>query len=134
MRVDLYHAAKNWELMRDIAKHLAEGYPDRSDNWMHWAYALREMDQIEEAKDVALRGLELYPDILSCTTTERANCHCGMSSLRGCLKSDDMCRLGRDAMGRGQRWERGPGPTGPGTSSPPCPPAQINLCDTLHHF
>jgi hypothetical protein len=24
MRVDLYHAAKNWELMADIAKHMAE--------------------------------------------------------------------------------------------------------------
>ena len=28
MRVDLYCAAKNWELMRDIAKHLAESFPD----------------------------------------------------------------------------------------------------------
>ena len=26
MRVDLFHAARNWELMRDIAKHLAESY------------------------------------------------------------------------------------------------------------
>ena len=62
MRVDLYHAAKNWDLMRDIAMHLAESYPDQSGGWMHWAFALREMDQIEEAKDVALRGLELHPD------------------------------------------------------------------------
>jgi tetratricopeptide (TPR) repeat protein len=48
--------------MADIAKHLAESYPERSDNWMHWAYALREMDQIEEAKSVAIRSLELHPD------------------------------------------------------------------------
>jgi endonuclease YncB( thermonuclease family) len=39
--------------MGDIAKHLAESYPDQSDNWMHWAFALREMDQIEEAQEVA---------------------------------------------------------------------------------
>ena len=38
------------------------------------------------------------------------------------------------ALGRGRRWARGPGPTGPGASSPPCPAAQINLCDTLQHF
>jgi hypothetical protein len=37
MRVDLYHAARNWELIRDIAKHLAESYPDQLDNRMHWA-------------------------------------------------------------------------------------------------
>jgi len=43
VRVDLYHAAKNWELMRDIASHLAESMPDQSDNWMHWAFALREI-------------------------------------------------------------------------------------------
>jgi Flp pilus assembly protein TadD len=47
--------------MRDIAKHLAESYPDQSGGWMHWAFALREMDNIEEAKTVALRGLELHP-------------------------------------------------------------------------
>ena len=29
---------------------------------MHWAYGLRELDQIEEAKAVALRGLGLHPD------------------------------------------------------------------------
>jgi len=29
---------------------------------MHWAFALREMDKIEEAKTVALRGLEHHPD------------------------------------------------------------------------
>jgi hypothetical protein len=32
MRVDLYRAAKNWELMWDIAKHLAESYPDQSES------------------------------------------------------------------------------------------------------
>ena len=48
--------------MADVSKHLAESYPDQSGGWMHWAYALREMDQIEEAKAVALRGLELHPD------------------------------------------------------------------------
>jgi len=49
--------------LRDISKHLAENYADQSGGWMHWAYALREMDQIEEAKAVALRGLELHPEV-----------------------------------------------------------------------
>jgi hypothetical protein len=62
VRVDLYHAAKNWDLMRDVAKHLAESYPDQSNHWMHWAFALKEMDEVEEAKAVAFRGLELHPE------------------------------------------------------------------------
>ena len=62
VRVDLYHAAKNWGLMRDISQHLAESYPDRPQWSVQWAYALREMDKVQEAKEVALRGLELHPD------------------------------------------------------------------------
>ena len=61
VRVDLYHAAKNWDLMRDIAKHLAESLPDQSDGWVSWAFALRAQEQVKEAKEVALRGLELHP-------------------------------------------------------------------------
>jgi tetratricopeptide (TPR) repeat protein len=55
-------AAKNWELMADIARHLAEGCADQARWCVHWAYALREMDKVAEAKEVALRGLELHPD------------------------------------------------------------------------
>jgi tetratricopeptide (TPR) repeat protein len=62
VRVDLYSKAKNWELMADVSKHLAENYPKQSDYWMHWAFALKELDKVEEAKAVAVRGLELHPD------------------------------------------------------------------------
>ena len=42
VRVDLYHAAKNWELMWDIAEHLAESYPDQPGGGLNWAFGLRE--------------------------------------------------------------------------------------------
>ena len=42
MRVDLYGTAKNWELMADIAEHLAKSFPDQPQWWVQWAYALRE--------------------------------------------------------------------------------------------
>jgi len=54
--VDLYSKANNRDLMRDIAMHLAEYYPDQSNHWKHWAFALKEMDKVEEAEAVALRG------------------------------------------------------------------------------
>ena len=57
--------------MRDIAKHLAESYPDQSGGWMHWAFALREMEKVKEAKDVALQGLERYTDCRSVVHFDR---------------------------------------------------------------
>ena len=48
--------------MADIARNLAEGYPKESQRRVHWAYALREMDRVKEAKDVALKGLDKHPD------------------------------------------------------------------------
>jgi hypothetical protein len=48
--------------MRDVAKHLAERCSYEPDHWMHWVFALRENDQINEAKEIALRGLERHPD------------------------------------------------------------------------
>jgi tetratricopeptide (TPR) repeat protein len=62
VRVDLYSAAKSWELMANVSKHLTEYYPKQSDHWIHRAFALKELDKVEDAKAVALRVLELHPD------------------------------------------------------------------------
>lgn len=61
LRSRLYMEAKNWEVMAAVSKQLAEQSPQSPVAWTHWAYALREMDKNEQAKDVALRGLALHP-------------------------------------------------------------------------
>ena len=62
VRLDLYLATKNWELMVAMANALAKGNPEQSQWWVQWAYALREWGKAEEAKEVALKRLELHPD------------------------------------------------------------------------
>ncbi len=61
MRSKLYLESKNWEVMAAVSKQLVEQRPDSPYAWTNWAYALRELNQNEEAKNVALRGLVIHP-------------------------------------------------------------------------
>lgn len=61
LRSRLYLEAKNWEVMAAVSKQLAEQCPESQYAWTNWAYALREMNQNEEAKGVALKGLAQHP-------------------------------------------------------------------------
>ena len=60
--VDLHLAQGNWALMAEGAEGLAADNPDEAQWWVHWAYALRELQLVKEAKVVALRGLERHSD------------------------------------------------------------------------
>ena len=57
----LYSVSKDWFEMEGIAMQLVEKDPENGFGWVNWAYALREMERIEEAKEVALRGLSRCP-------------------------------------------------------------------------
>ena len=61
MRVRLYSESHNWKKMVATSKQLVGMDPEVSFGWVNWAYALRELDRISEAKDVANRGLALNP-------------------------------------------------------------------------
>lgn len=61
LRCKLYLETKNWEVMAAVSKQLAEQSPHSPPAWTNWAYALREMNQNEEAKKVVLRALVLHP-------------------------------------------------------------------------
>ncbi|MDQ8196871.1 tetratricopeptide repeat protein [Pelagicoccus enzymogenes] len=61
VRSRLYLEARNWELMEAVSKQLAEQTPSSRHAWINWAYALREMERNEEAKNIALRALVLHP-------------------------------------------------------------------------
>jgi tetratricopeptide (TPR) repeat protein len=62
LRVELSCASKDWRSMARTARGLAEDFPEEAQWWVHWAYALRERQQIKEARQIALRGLERHPD------------------------------------------------------------------------
>jgi len=62
-RVDLCLATEKWDQVANISRHLAEKYPDQPQWWVHWANALKNMEKVKEAKEVAMRGLKMHPGL-----------------------------------------------------------------------
>ena len=60
LRVDLYHQAKDWELLLAVAKELARLCPKEKQGWISWAYALRELERVKEAQDVLLKSESMH--------------------------------------------------------------------------
>jgi tetratricopeptide (TPR) repeat protein len=61
VRANLYMAAKNWDLLIAVSRELARQCPNIDQGWIHWAYALRELGRIAEAKTVLLQAEPLHP-------------------------------------------------------------------------
>lgn len=59
-RIALHMAAKEWELMAGFGQQLARRYPDVAQGWIHWAYALRELQLIKKARDVLTEAEPLH--------------------------------------------------------------------------
>lgn len=60
VRANLYMAAKNWDILIDVARELAQLFPRIDRGWIHWAYALRELGRVAEAKAVLLQAEPLH--------------------------------------------------------------------------
>lgn len=56
VRVDLHMAARQWERVVAVGRRLAEAYPETEHAWIGWAYALRELGRIGEARGVLLEA------------------------------------------------------------------------------
>src|ERR1041385_4558461 len=69
-RSDLYMEAKQWDLVIAVSKELARQQPKTEKGWINWAYALREMQRVKEAKLVLLEAqlLLVKPPRSSITT------------------------------------------------------------------
>lgn len=52
VRLELHTAAKHWDVVAGVGRALAETDPAMARAWLCWADALREMERIEEAKEV----------------------------------------------------------------------------------
>ncbi len=61
-RIDLHMAAKQWDILVGVAKAVCAVAPGDANAWVHWAYALRELQQIEEARDVLLQAEPLHAE------------------------------------------------------------------------
>ena len=56
VRVELHVAAKQWELVLEIAQPLCEVSPENEGVWIAWASALRKLQRVKEAEDVLLKA------------------------------------------------------------------------------
>jgi tetratricopeptide (TPR) repeat protein len=55
-RVDLHMEAKHWDIVIGVGRELTSRAPDLERGWIGWAYALRELGRIAEAKAVLLEA------------------------------------------------------------------------------
>ncbi len=56
----LYHETKAWESLIAVAETLVGAEPDEEHGWISWAYALRELDRVNEAQEVLLQAEVLH--------------------------------------------------------------------------
>ncbi len=56
VRIDLHIAARQWKRAVAVASNLAWRHPEMENSWIGWAYALRELEQVEEAREVLLKA------------------------------------------------------------------------------
>jgi tetratricopeptide (TPR) repeat protein len=60
LRVDLYHQAKQWDLLLAVARALARLAPEDEQGWISWAFALRELNRVSEAQEVLLKAVPIH--------------------------------------------------------------------------
>ena len=60
-RVDLYMAAKKWEMAEAIAKHLVEIQPENEAWWIDLAHSVRQIEGVEKAETNPLLGASSPP-------------------------------------------------------------------------
>jgi Flp pilus assembly protein TadD len=60
VRIELHMAGKEWEKVASIGAQLARIKPAEERAWISWAYALRELQQVGEARAVLLEAEALH--------------------------------------------------------------------------
>ena len=63
LRADLCLEERDWDGLLRAGLKLARQNPADSRGWIHWAYALREMNHIDGARDVLLTAKREHPDL-----------------------------------------------------------------------
>ena len=62
-RVNLYMAAKKWDMVAAVASHLVKVDPQTAGWWISLAYALRRTESIEKAEAILLRAQAIHPKV-----------------------------------------------------------------------
>ena len=62
-RVNLYMAAKKWDMAAAVASHLVKVDPETAGWWISLAYALRRTESVENAEAILLRAQAIHPEV-----------------------------------------------------------------------
>ena len=98
VRLGIYAGAKNWELMRGIAKKLAQHAPDEPQWWISLGYATRRAESLGAARAVLIEALEHHgeePIIhynLGCYACQLGDLHAAKEHLKQAFRLQPKCR------------------------------------------
>jgi Flp pilus assembly protein TadD len=62
-RVNLYMAARKWDMAAVVASHLVKLEPENEAWWINLAYSVRRNEGVEEAEAILLRAQAMYPKV-----------------------------------------------------------------------
>jgi Flp pilus assembly protein TadD len=62
-RVNLYMAAKKWDMAAAVASHLVKVDPETAGWWISLAYAVRRTESVENAEAILLRAQAIHPKV-----------------------------------------------------------------------
>ena len=62
-RVNLYMAAKKWDMAAAVASHLVKVDPGNEVWWISLAYAVRRTESVENAEAILLRAPAIHPKV-----------------------------------------------------------------------
>jgi len=63
VRVDLYTAAKKWDMAAAVASHLVKVEPENEAWWINLAYSVRRIEGVEKAEAILLRAQSMHPKL-----------------------------------------------------------------------
>jgi Flp pilus assembly protein TadD len=61
-RLNLYMAAKKWEMAAAVAAEMTKLEPEDACWWINLAYSVRRIESIEKAEAILLRAREIHPE------------------------------------------------------------------------
>ena len=103
-RVDLYMAAKKWDMAAAVASHLVKVEPENAAWWINLAYAVRRSEGIEKAEAILLRARAIHPKDamiafnLACYASVTGRMEEAKARLRHAVKFDKDIRNWRSTM------------------------------------
>ncbi|MEP4077873.1 MAG: hypothetical protein ABJO14_08670 [Haloferula sp.] len=61
LRCDLFSRQSKWAELKELAERLARSSPEGSQWWISWAYAVRRLESVEDAREILIEARETHP-------------------------------------------------------------------------